>query len=774
MKHKFFTIIIALCALAGTNSTAQAETITKTYRFSGSQTQTSSSTTCEGYFYEEGNSDEHYTSTPATWTDGSIASISFTLADGITINFASSTNEIYVQNKIAVQNIINALVVLGNVTVTVGGGTSNYYIWHVELYTSDNVAAINLDKWDDDNPEDSHTFSKTIGAGFFYKMVVTYSTEDIYLINESTTTISGVEGEYAYTGSAITPEPVVGCNGRTLTKGTHYGVYYYDNNAPGTARVTVIGKSPYHGSVTNNYTIIDPATVPLEWTAGSTVNVTEDYGAVNPISVTGTGNVTLRIADGVTLIAQYGITIADGATLTVEGPGTLNVTYNTSGTEGAAGTNNVIDTGGTGGTGFAGISGSLIVNSGTVRVKGGTGGTGGIGYSRNNGGKGGIGGKGGGGGTGISGLLVVNGGTVNVTGGTGGTGGDGGAGGMGGQDGKGGIGGTGGAAITGSFTVNGGTITMTGGDGGDGGYSTDSSQAYPGLTGNALGSTVTCTAATHVIQESSNNKTWSNLASGSTSDKQYVRVIPLTPLAIYDNADNTAAIVEAAADGMPCTVTLSGRTLYKDGAWNTLCLPFDVALEGSPLQSATLMELDTQAGSYAHITGLDNGILYLNFKTATSITAGKPYIIQWAKDTQNPTITNPVFEGVTIDATATTSVPFSGGAFVGQYDPFTVPEANRYIMLGTENTLGYAAAGKTLRPFRAHFEVPPGINVKAYKMKFGEDDATGIISPISIDNGKLTIDNVNDGWYDMSGRKLDGKPTARGIYVKNGRKVIIK
>ena len=137
-------------------------------------------------------------------------------------------------------------------------------------------------------------------------------------------------------------------------------------------------------------------------------------------------------------------------------------------------------------------------------------------------------------------------------------------------------------------------------------------------------------------------------------------------------------------------------------------------------------------------------------------------------------IENPVFTGVTIDATEPKAVTFDGGSFVGQYDPFVVPEANRYIMLGTENTLGYAAAGKTLRPFRAHFEVPTGTNVKAYKMKFGEDDATGIISPISIDNGKLTIDNVNDGWYDMSGRKLEGKPTKKGIYINNGRKVAIK
>jgi hypothetical protein len=32
----------------------------------------------------------------------------------------------------------------------------------------------------------------------------------------------------------------------------------------------------------------------------------------------------------------------------------------------------------------------------------------------------------------------------------------------------------------------------------------------------------------------------------------------------------------------------------------------------------------------------------------------------------------------------------------------------------------------------------------------------------------------NDQWYDMKGRKLEGKPTKKGVYVLNGRKVVIK
>ena len=51
------------------------------------------------------------------------------------------------------------------------------------------------------------------------------------------------------------------------------------------------------------------------------------------------------------------------------------------------------------------------------------------------------------------------------------------------------------------------------------------------------------------------------------------------------------------------------------------------------------------------------------------------------------------------------------------------------------------------------------------------DDATGIIS---IDNGKLTLDNEAGAWYTLDGRRLQGKPAKSGIYVNNGRKVAIK
>ena len=92
---------------------------------------------------------------------------------------------------------------------------------------------------------------------------------------------------------------------------------------------------------------------------------------------------------------------------------------------------------------------------------------------------------------------------------------------------------------------------------------------------------------------------------------------------LADNADNTDII--SASQSQERTVVLDGRTLYKDGNWNTLCLPFNLALEGSPLENATVKTLNT--------TSFADGTLTMNFSNnVTSLEAGKPYIIKWDKE----------------------------------------------------------------------------------------------------------------------------------------------
>jgi len=218
------------------------------------------------------------------------------------------------------------------------------------------------------------------------------------------------------------------------------------------------------------------------------------------------------------------------------------------------------------------------------------------------------------------------------------------------------------------------------------------------------------------------------------------------------------------------TVQLQGRTLYKDGSWNTLCLPFDVTIAGSPLDGdgVQAMTLNTENSN------LNEGTLTLNFDDATgqTIPAGTPFIIKW--DESGTDIENPVFENVKIanEVPADCSVNFTGGRFVGTYNPTPLAkDVKTNLYLGTDNTLYYPTTeGFSVNAFRAYFQLTdPSADVRAFVLNFGEE-TTGIIS---VHDSGFTV-NGSDAWYTLDGRRLDGKPTQRGIYINNGKKVAIK
>jgi hypothetical protein len=242
------------------------------------------------------------------------------------------------------------------------------------------------------------------------------------------------------------------------------------------------------------------------------------------------------------------------------------------------------------------------------------------------------------------------------------------------------------------------------------------------------------------------------------------------------DADDNSSLITA-ADGYSdnsLNVTLQGRTLYKDGAWNTLVLPFSLAsLTGTPLEGATVMELDTE-GTYDtdKKTGLDGTTLYLYFKNATSITAGKPYIVRWGTPESNPggTITDPVFNGVTVDNT-NRDATFTGGSFKGTYAPMSWDAEDRSILfLGEDNQLHWPLAGANINACRAYFQLADGQPAHEFVLNFseGSEDLSGVKEVKEV---KEVKDNT---WYTLDGRKLDGKPTKKGLYIHGGRKVVIK
>jgi hypothetical protein len=223
--------------------------------------------------------------------------------------------------------------------------------------------------------------------------------------------------------------------------------------------------------------------------------------------------------------------------------------------------------------------------------------------------------------------------------------------------------------------------------------------------------------------------------------------------------------------------TIHKRILFKDGSWNTLCLPFNYAVDGDVLNGAEAHTLSSSS--------FDNGTLTLNFSARVStLLAGVPYIIKWG---ESGDIENPVFAMYSTVTLNTTLSPVTTDYvdFVGSYSPVPLDANDRTkLYLGSANTLYYPSSAMTIGPCRAHF-VLKGITagdkpteVRAFTLRFIEDpltegsnfgdEFTGIVS--------VTTDSKDfkaSGWFTLDGRRLSDKPTQRGVYINGGKQVVV-
>lgn len=202
--------------------------------------------------------------------------------------------------------------------------------------------------------------------------------------------------------------------------------------------------------------------------------------------------------------------------------------------------------------------------------------------------------------------------------------------------------------------------------------------------------------------------------------------------------DEGKAFTSPASDISGATVRLV-RTL-NSSYWNTFAVPFDI----------TTME--SQIREFDHMDGNT-----MKFADAASIEAGKPYLV---KPTAN--IENPVYENVTLSATAAETVTDGGFSFVATYSPVNLKTDKTEQFLKTDGQLYYPTnASNQMKGMRAFFRVPQGASAH-----------------VAIDGEETDIDGVrydavatDEAIYDLQGRKVNGQ-LKKGIYIMNGKKVV--
>ena len=206
----------------------------------------------------------------------------------------------------------------------------------------------------------------------------------------------------------------------------------------------------------------------------------------------------------------------------------------------------------------------------------------------------------------------------------------------------------------------------------------------------------------------------------------------------------------------PSTITLAGNT----SGWTTYCHKYNVSYS-------------VEDGAAYTVSGINDS--YVETATAQNVAPYTPTLV-YKENGGNVTLT-------ALPATATQDVPTSG------YDATTG--------LVTQDGDGFTFVGATTTPVEDC--ITDGQSYALYGGEFLKiDDSTldipahrcvlTIDEPLSaprlnlningettpIDNGQLTIDNWAGAWYTLDGRKLQSKPTTKGLYIYKGKKVVIK
>lgn len=225
-----------------------------------------------------------------------------------------------------------------------------------------------------------------------------------------------------------------------------------------------------------------------------------------------------------------------------------------------------------------------------------------------------------------------------------------------------------------------------------------------------------------------------------------------TPLTLDEDADDTDTKIKA-NNGKTVDVKLT-RSL-KAGAWNTICLPFDVITE----QIKNILKAEGMVREYADDDATAQTITFK--KVEGNMKAGEPYLIKPTED-----ITSLAFEGVTITAIEGN---LQGKAYgiCGTLGKYTMKTDGTELFLNAAGKfVAPAAATNTMKGFRAYFMVPSGSSAAAININI-DGETTGI-------NSIETEATVNGKVYNLNGQYVGNSLNGlkKGIYVVNGKKVI--
>lgn len=270
-----------------------------------------------------------------------------------------------------------------------------------------------------------------------------------------------------------------------------------------------------------------------------------------------------------------------------------------------------------------------------------------------------------------------------------------------------------------------------------------------------------------LIYRASTYNVFGNYGNDNIDDSEYNKVYLYKKHIVKEFSDT-----EDLATSLPTspladqTVTLN-RNLYS--GWNTFCVPF----------ALTQAQLEEAYGSGAVAKYLSNvttdgaaATLHFTPEEKDGIEANKAYLLYLTADVTEAK----TFSGVTLQpaGTCTTTVRADNGddyTFQGILAPTKLTTTDTQYFLNSAGTdfvlpINNTNAMKATRAYIIVPDAPGSAQSRQYSFDFN-GTTTGI------DN--VNISGLEDGgaWYTISGIRVN-RPAAKGVYIHNGRKVIVK
>lgn len=246
-----------------------------------------------------------------------------------------------------------------------------------------------------------------------------------------------------------------------------------------------------------------------------------------------------------------------------------------------------------------------------------------------------------------------------------------------------------------------------------------------------------------------------------------------------DDDDEFATIKAFDRENVNVTITVnrkqelaSGKKYtWKGEEWNAFILPFDITpKELSDIFGYAIVNVVNPSKSTE-----DN--IAFSLKMSGTIAANTPFMLKNYKAVEEDAVINfgpreivaPESEEVSVDAGA-------GWTFIGSYKTKTIDNNNTNVYYyngeGAWKHLGATSTNTwNIAPFNAYMLQPAGS--PAREITFTFEDLNGNTTAIKSINEDSINTNV-EGWYNLNGMKMDGAPVQKGIYIKDGKKVVIK